>query len=639
MAKKKGKKRKTKLRTKAKRTAKKVKKGAKRTGKRVKRGAKKAGRKAKKGAKRLGKKIKRLAKTDTGRAGIGAGIGALALGPIGAIAGVAAGLATRKKKEKNPFAIPRGTNITKEILRMDTTLGYASPKEARHIRKKHAAAYEWIDQSGSVRKAIPRTHPMHVPLIELHSDLSGKVPNPGKMVKLSRVVGTLMIDYTPSSPAIDEVANASLRGDKVDENLVKQAWVDLGELKKTRKTKAAKQQIEETRDALERVLKKANPARAFSLDAQVGRTRKGKMDKALSGQSKRQAALADVSKKSLRARLAKVNPKGSHAVLKQLFATYVRTRRHFESVVMKPSSTPEEIARAQKSLQNALRKIEAFADIEGMSPSRLSKLLEGATKEARPKARRPKARRPARATATVNPRKKTKRKKKNPSEAVHERKAERYFTLAKDKQKRSRKSGNVASWLSTMSAATRAGMEFENAGASSAQVLAAFEIQREAMNAIEHKCMASPTIRLAATNPPKKVKLGHITERTGEKKVRATVGRNIAALMQRGKYSQSRAVAASLTQARVDAPKRAKKIYGPAPKPVSNPLQAIPKGAGIKKIRSVVSENIAREVYLGKPQPQAVAIALDQARRDAKRVGGTTATLIRAEYPKKRASA
>ncbi len=621
MAKKKQK-RKTKLRTKAKRTARKVKKGAKRTGKRVKRGAKKAGRKAKKGAKRLGKKIKRLAKTDTGRAGIGAGIGALALGPIGAIAGVAAGLATRKKK--NPFAVPRGTNITKEILRMDTTLGYVSPKEAQRIRKKHAAAYEWIDQSGSVRKAIPRTHPMSVSLGELYSDLSGKVPNPGKMVKLSRVVGTLMIDYTPSSPAIDEVANASLRGDKVDENLVKQAWADLGELKKTRKTKGAKQQIEETRDALERVLKKANPARAFSMEAQVGRTRKGKMDKALSGQSKRQAALADVSKKSLRKRLAKVNPEGSQAVLRRLFATYARTRRRFESVAMKPTSTPEEIARAHKSLQNALRKIEAFADIEGMSPSRLSRLLEGATKKARAKAKRP------RATAQPRP---------NPSEAVHERKAERYFVLAKDKLKRSRKSGNVASWLSTMSAATRAGMEFENAGASERKVLAAFEIQREAMNAIEHKCMASPTIRLAATNPPKAVKLGHITERTSPSKVRATVGRNIAALMQRGKYSQSRAVAASLTQAREDAPKRTKKIYGPAPKPISNPLTKIRKGAGIEKIRSVVSKNIAREVYLGKPQPQAVAIALDQARRDAKRVGGTTATLIRAEYPKRRISA
>ena len=339
MAKKKAKKRKPKLKTRAKRTAKKVKKGAKRTGKKVKRGAKKAGRKAKKGAKRLGKKIKRLAKTDTGRAGIGAGIGALALGPIGAIAGVAAGLSTRKKK--NPFAVPRGTNVTKEILRMDTTLGYASPKEAGRMRKKHAPAYEWIAQSGSVKKTIPRTHPMYVPVRELYSDLSGKVPNPGKMVKLSRVVGTLMIDYTPWSPAIDEVANASLRGDKVDENLVKQAWADLGELKKTRKTKGDKQQIEETRDALERVLKRANPsARAFSLEAQVGKSRKSKMEKTLAGQSKRQAALADVQKKSLSKRLAKVNPKGSQAVLKQLFATYVRTRKHFESVVMKPSSTP-----------------------------------------------------------------------------------------------------------------------------------------------------------------------------------------------------------------------------------------------------------------------------------------------------------
>lgn len=68
--------------------------------------------------------------------------------------------------------------------------------------------------------------------------------------------------------------------------------------------------------------------------------------------------------------------------------------------------------------------------------------------------------------------------------------------------------------------------------------------------------------------------------------------------------------------------------------PKKNPLAHIPKGAGIKKIRSVVSQNIATEMDAGKPQKQAVAIAIRSARDDAKRVGGKTSKLILAEYPR-----
>lgn len=63
-----------------------------------------------------------------------------------------------------------------------------------------------------------------------------------------------------------------------------------------------------------------------------------------------------------------------------------------------------------------------------------------------------------------------------------------------------------------------------------------------------------------------------------------------------------------------------------------NPLAHIPKGASIRKIRSVVSQNIAAEIEGGKPQKQAVAIAIRSARDDATKIGGNTAKLILAEY-------
>lgn len=61
---------------------------------------KKTARKAAKKKASLTVKAKKVAKTDMGRAGIGAGIGALALGPIGAVAGAGIAMATKKETSK-----------------------------------------------------------------------------------------------------------------------------------------------------------------------------------------------------------------------------------------------------------------------------------------------------------------------------------------------------------------------------------------------------------------------------------------------------------------------------------------------------------------------------------------------------------
>lgn len=76
--------------------------------------AKKSTLKAK--AKKAGRKVKKAAKSDVGRAGIGGGIGALALGPVGAVAGAGIAMATKKKKgrKKNPA---RAFSLETEIKR------------------------------------------------------------------------------------------------------------------------------------------------------------------------------------------------------------------------------------------------------------------------------------------------------------------------------------------------------------------------------------------------------------------------------------------------------------------------------------------------------------------------------------------
>ncbi len=95
-------KRKTRIKKRVKKFVKRAKKVVGRAGRKIKRGAKPVGKRVKRGAKRLGKGAVRVAKSDPGRAGIGAGVGALALGPVGAVAGAAVGLATRKRSNPEP---------------------------------------------------------------------------------------------------------------------------------------------------------------------------------------------------------------------------------------------------------------------------------------------------------------------------------------------------------------------------------------------------------------------------------------------------------------------------------------------------------------------------------------------------------
>ena len=628
MAKKKAK-RKSSTKTKAKRLVKKAKKGAKREGKKVKKGAKKIGRRVKKTAKRVGKKAKKFAKTDTGRATIGAGAGALLLGPIGAIAGAAAGLATRK--EKNPMSLSPKANIVRQIFQLEQSVRRGDPKLASRLRKKHQAAFDYLERRAKVGETIKRTHPMYMPIVELHSELSRR-GNPERTVKIASVVGSLMLDYHKASPTIEHVAATALRGERVELAKVKSARTKLKSLIRKQKIAAERAQLEELIDALDRIISKAekgtiprgrNPA--LSLEAQVKSTRRSKVKKAATSIASQSKVYGEVKRKSTAAKLRKINPDmGMPSTLDDLTDKYRRARKRWLVVSTGTSSTAGEISRSRKRMDDAENKLVLFAEIRNMSPEDLRRYMKHA-QQMQAKAKR------------------ARKRSSNPSVSVHEQKAQRYFTLAMDKLKRARKSGNVSSWLSTMSTATRASVEFENAGAPERYALAAFDIQSEAMSAIEQKCMASPRMR-ASLNPPRGIKLLHIPPRAKKEKIRATIGRNIAKLTEskdpraKKKYPQQQAIAIALTQAREDAAKRPTlkreltRLYGKAPNP-QNPLSHISKGAGLRKIRSVVSKNISIEMEAGAPQKQAVAIAISNARADAKKIGGVTAKLIRAEYP------
>lgn len=150
----------------------------------------------KKEAKKVGRKAKKMAKTDVGRAGIGGGIGALALGPIGAVAGAGIAMATKKKKNK--------------------------------------------------KKAAKK--------------------NPDKMVKVSYLVGSLMLDYERITPALREAGAMAIEKGRVPFGLLSQARRDLAMIHKGKRAGGEKDQIEDTIDAIDYILKKSksikNPGRS-----------------------------------------------------------------------------------------------------------------------------------------------------------------------------------------------------------------------------------------------------------------------------------------------------------------------------------------------------------------------------------------
>lgn len=375
MAKKKKSKRKVSAKTKAKRGVKRAEKAVVRAGKKAKRKAKPLGKKVKRGAKKLGKKTKSFAKTDTGRAGIGAGAGALVLGPIGAVAGAAAGLATR-----NP-----GRGRKRNVSSFDPGPFGAGPKGPKGKGSKvrgltspgSKLARIGLREEGKAKKQ---------PLASGHTRL--ETSNPEPTAKIASVMGGMLLDYHKASPAIEHVAASALRGERVPFSILMRARNDLHALGKIQKQAAEREQIGDLVDSLDRILNKmskrkrtSNPVRAFSLETQIKRQRQSRAKKAAIGMTSQSKVYGDVKRKSLAAKLRKINP--GHPEWKERFSTlddlaknYENARKRWISVSSKPSSSSASLARAQKRMDAAEDKLILYSEMVSLSPRDLKRYLE-----------------------------------------------------------------------------------------------------------------------------------------------------------------------------------------------------------------------------------------------------------------------
>jgi len=395
-------------------------------------------------AKTAGKKIKKGAKTDVGRAGIGAGAGALVLGPIGAVAGAGIAMATKKdnkKGKKNP-----GKSSGEKIKWSKSSGGYVSQdfdlgegwkfaifadrvSRGKYILVSslvengqiHDGDYAYRDSRGydltkvkrdaqkmlnaglytRLKKKSPKEHsPFTLPPEDFFTERDtfkdpmkknnkkDKKKNPDKMVKLSSLMGNLLLDYQRVSDHVEHLATSTLRGDRVPVSVIRKARADLHKAKKIQVTAAEKEQLGELIEALDRVIEKhrkrtMNPA---SLETAIKRQRQKKARKGASRATLASKAASSAGKLSLRKKLASINP-----------SSYVEQVPHLSDKALdgEHKAISNLIARAKRSPEASERML-----------NDLTRIRKAITEEKRRrrKAARPMARRmSSRSTSRSNP--------------------------------------------------------------------------------------------------------------------------------------------------------------------------------------------------------------------------------------------
>lgn len=461
----------------------------------------------KKKAKKTGRKIKKAAKTDVGRAGIGAGIGALALGPVGAVAGAAAAMATKKKKRKS---------------------------------------------------------------------------NPGPKIKLSTTMGNLLLDYHRASENVEHVSASALRGEWVELRHVKKARADLKKIQGIQPKASEKEQIGELVFALDRIIAKSegkpvprgNPARAFSLKAQVKSGRQSKAKRAAGRATRASSAASSVAADSLRKRMAKINPGTYRQQVPQMTdAALVNEHKAISILIARARKSP-----STSTMVKDLTKVRGYIVAE--KKARRSKGHRVAVSN--PKAV---ARKSGRFHSTFSPSKDELRllrkyRMMDKLDGVSSTQIGRIITRLKRQEKAELRgeSPTIAELSKIYSRARdRYQLVLTTPGRSAGEIARAkkkFDDAERALSLyaeiknmdparlelfVEH---ASTKRRQAARSNP----LQSVTERTSEKRFRETVSRNISTEMKSGK-PQKQAVAIALNHARSQAPKKALKLYGVRPNP------------------------------------------------------------------------
>jgi hypothetical protein len=197
-------------------------------------------------AKKAGRKVKKAAKTDVGRAGIGAGVGALALGPIGAAAGAYVGLKHmgKKRAKKNPDV---------------------------HVKIASAVGVAMLD----------------------YHNVSENVEH----VAASAIRGE-KVDLDIIKAARKDLLKSAKQQTATEKDQMEVLAESLGDIvAKYSATKLAKPRL-------------PNPARAFKLETEVGRGRQRRAVGAAGRATRATAAAGDASSASRRKRLAAINPGG-----------------------------------------------------------------------------------------------------------------------------------------------------------------------------------------------------------------------------------------------------------------------------------------------------------------------------------------
>ena len=138
----------------------------------------------------------------------------------------------------------------------------------------------------------------------------GNNKNPDKTVKLSSLMGNLLLDYQRVSDNVEHIASSTLRGDRVSVSDVRKARADLQKARKIQVTAAEKEQLGELIEALDRVIEKhrkrtMNPD---SLEVAIKKGRQSKASKSAGRAVLASKAASSAGKLSLKNRLAAINP-------------------------------------------------------------------------------------------------------------------------------------------------------------------------------------------------------------------------------------------------------------------------------------------------------------------------------------------
>jgi len=276
-----------------------------------------------------------------------------------------------------------------------------------------------------------------------------------------------------------------------------------------------------------------NPARAFSLKAQVKSGRQSKAKKAADRAARSSSVASSVASESLRKRMAKINP-----------STYQN---------LLPGMSDAMLDKEHKAIGTLITGARKHPDASKRVVSDLIKVRGQIVSEK--KARRNKGHR----TTVSNP-------QASVSSLSKRELKEKYPTITKMTQRylsaRKRYKALITSPGSTDAEMSRAKKKFEGAE----RELSLFaEIKNIPPSQLEDIVRHMETKRPRASRP-RSNPLVPVTERMSDKRFRDAISRNISAEMKAGK-PQKQAIAIALNQARSQAPKKSKKIYGARPNP------------------------------------------------------------------------